>query len=265
MVTREDLFAMLQACGILPTDKVTIHCSLRAIGPIEGGADGLIDSFCAYLQEGLFLVPTHTWLNVNRDSPIFDARATVPCIGTLPRVAAFRPDAVRTLHPTHSLAIFGRGAAEYAKGEEHSATPAPVGGCLSRLYEEGGKILLIGVGHESNTYLHAVDEQLNIPGRLHPEPFTVTIRDRAGKELLSPPYRSHYSPLADISDHYPNYKPLFEHTGAVTYARLGNALVYCCDARKMTDAVHMVWEKTDHDLCINDDPIPEEYYRTPGV
>ncbi|MGN0438273.1 MAG: AAC(3) family N-acetyltransferase [Lachnospiraceae bacterium] len=243
-------------------DKVTIHSSLRSIGEIENGADGLIDAFCEYLTEGLFIVPTHTWDNVDREHPFYDVKTTKPCIGTLATVAAFRKDGVRSLHPTHSVAVFGKNGSEFVKGEENSATPAPVGGCLSRLYEENGKILLVGVGHERNTYLHAVDERLNIPDRLNPDTFEITIKDYDGNTMVSPPFHTHFTAAADrcVSEYYPNYKEAFEYVGAVTYHYLGNAFVYCCDARKMTDVLRDIWKKADKDLCITSEPIPVDYY-----
>ena len=83
MVTKNDIFELLEDCGIKHNDKVTIHCSLRAVGEIENGADGLIDGFCQYLTDGLFIVPTHTWANVDREHPHYDVRNTEPCIGAL--------------------------------------------------------------------------------------------------------------------------------------------------------------------------------------
>ena len=45
MFTKEELKAQIRAMGILPTDTVLVHSSLRAIGPVENGADGIIDAF----------------------------------------------------------------------------------------------------------------------------------------------------------------------------------------------------------------------------
>ena len=262
MITKQDIFRFLEEQGVKHDDVVTIHASLRAAGPIDGGADGLIDALKEYLSDGLLLIPTHTWANVNRANPFFDVRTTVPCIGTLAKVAAFRPDAVRSLHPTHSLAVFGKGAREFVQGEERSATPAPMGGCLSRLYELHGKVLLLGVGHERNTYLHAVDERMDLPNRLRPEGFTVTITDWDGRALTSPEFHPHYVVGIPVgcSEYYPNYKQALERCGAVTYGTLGNALVYCCDARRMTDAVMHLWRMADRDLCLGEYQIPEEWY-----
>ncbi len=264
MLTKNNIFKFLEECGIKHDDKVTIHTSLRAIGGIENGADGLIDAFCEYLSDGLFIVPTHTWATVNKDNPFFDVRKTPACIGTLPNVAISRKDAVRSLHPTHSVAVFGKGGAEYIKGEEKCATPAPVGSAISRLYEEKGKILLIGVGHERNTYLHSVDERLNVPNRLSEDTFTVTITDYNGNTLKSPPFHRHSTKGISIglSNYYPNYKAAFEYAGAVTYHRLGNALVYCCDAVRMTEVVKTIWERVESmDIILSDSPVPEEYYK----
>lgn len=262
MVTRNDVFALFESFGIRRDDVVTIHSSLREVGAIEGGADGLIDALKDYLCDGLLLIPTHTWAVVNAANPHFDVRSTVPNIGTLSRVAAFRQDGVRSLHPTHSMAAFGKNAREYIQGEEKSATPAPVGGALSRLYELNGKVLLVGVGHERNTYLHAVDERINRPNRLAQTGFPVEITDWDGRILHNEDFQPHCTEGINIglSEYYRNYKHALDVTGAVQYGWLGNALVYSCDCRKMTDTVMRIWEHADHDVCIGIQDIPEEWY-----
>lgn len=123
MVAKQDVFRFLEGCGVRHDDKVTVHCSLKAIGEIEGGADGLIDAFKEYLCDGLFIVPTHTWDEVDSRHPFYDVKKSVPCIGVLAKVAAFRPDGVRSLHPTHSVAAFGKNAAEYVRGRRKPRRP----------------------------------------------------------------------------------------------------------------------------------------------
>ncbi|MBE6669766.1 MAG: AAC(3) family N-acetyltransferase [Ruminococcaceae bacterium] len=265
-VKREDVFSMLSHLGISKDKKLTVHTSLRSVGAIEGGADGLIDSFTEYLSEGLLIIPTHTWKNVNRSSPHFDVRTTLPCIGTLPTVAVRREDGVRSLHPTHSVVAFGEGAEEYIKGEEKCRTPAPIFSCLSRLYEEDGVILLLGVGHERNTYLHAVEERIGVENRINKEGFDIRVTDRNGKSLVIRDYHPHKTEglppgVPGVSEFYPNYKYALEYTGAVKYTNLGGALVYCCDARRTADTVIRLWECADRDLCMGDEPISEEYVK----
>lgn len=265
MVTKQDIFDFLQQMGIRRDDTLTIHAALRQVGPIENGADGLIDGLTEYLNEGLLLVPTHTWANVNRENPHFDVRSTVPCIGTLAKVAAQRRDGIRSLHPTHSMAAFGKDARAYIQGEENSHTPAPMGGALSRLYDVGGKVILLGIGHERNTYLHAVDERVDVQNRLAPDGFDVTITDWEGNRHQVKDFHPHYvtglpSDVSGCSEYYPNYKKAFEVCGAVQYGKLGNALVYVCDVRKMTDQMMKIWSRADRDMCVCDMEIPVSWY-----
>ena len=88
LYTKEQLKQQLRDMGILPTDTVLIHTSMKAIGQVVDGPGGVIDVFCEYLTEGLLLIPTHTWDNVTPDNPCYDVRTSVPNIGLIPRTAA---------------------------------------------------------------------------------------------------------------------------------------------------------------------------------
>ena len=261
MITKQQLKADLQAMGIHPNDTVLIHTSLKAVGNVEGGADGFLDAFCEYLQDGLFLVPTHTWHDVNADNPLYDVRTSVPCIGTVPRVAAFRADGIRSLHPTHSIWAHGSSAEDFIRGEENATSPAPVGFCWDRLGDVGAKILLIGVEHNRNTFIHSVDERVNLPDRLSANAYRVTIRDYSGNSL-SHPMRSHScSKTNDVSKFYVNFeKPLLE-LGAQTWGTLGNATVRIVDAAKCREIISRIYSRAESDIFTEYRNIPENLYR----
>lgn len=260
MVTREQLWEDLKNLGVLPTDTLTVHTALRSVGPVEGGADGYIDALRDYLQEGLLLIPTHTWMEVTRENPRYDVRSSVPCIGTVPRVAAFRPDGVRSLHPTHSVWACGKNAESYIAGEELARSPAPVGSVLERLARAGGKILLAGVGHNRNTFIHTVDELGNIPDRLDPEPYTVTILDREGN-IHTHPYRGHKcSRSNDVSAQYPNFEEAFTRLGVHRIGKIGNAQARLVDAAACRDTVLRIYSRADRDPCVEKMEIPESWY-----
>ncbi len=261
MFTKEDLIRDIRAMGILPTDTVLIHTSLRSIGKVEGGADTVIDAFRDCLPEGLLLVPTHTWANVNRENPVYDVRSSIPCIGTLPRVAAFRPDGFRSLHPTHSLWGLGRDAEDYLRGEENAPTPGTPGFAWDRLAERNAKILLIGVGHDRNTYIHSVEEAGDVPDRIHPEPFEVTIIDHNGQEHRHP-YASHFcSKVPDVSAQYVNFEKPLRELGAQTMGQLGNATVRIVDARLCREILLTIFSRSDRDLSVEFLDIPEAFYK----
>lgn len=261
MFTKEYLKDQLKDMGIRSNDTVLIHTSLRAIGPVEGGADGLIDTFCEYLEDGLFLIPTHTWANVDRQSPVYDVNTTVPCIGTLPRIAAFRKDGIRSLHPTHSIWAHGRDAVSFVQNEENASTPAPPGFAWERLAKVNAKILLIGVGNNRNTFIHAVDELAQLPDRINPIPFEAVIYDHQGNvhhRLFS---HHHCSKTNDVSAQYPNFEKALIVSGAQTFGKLGNATVRIVDAAKCRDIILHIYSQADRDLCIEPMEIPEEYYQ----
>lgn len=244
MVNKNDVFEFLKNIGIKSNDTVLIHTSMRSIGEVSGGCDGLIDAFCEYLSDGLFIVPSHTWDSVNKDNPHFNVRTSTPCTGALCRVAVTRTDGVRSLHPTHSMVAFGKGAKEYVSGEEKLHTPTPDNGAWGRLSENNAKILLIGVGHNRNTYFHVIDEILDIEGRLEDEPFEAIITDYDGAVYKTEMYKH----KGTYSEFFPNFKLALEKSGAVSYAKLGSALVYCCDAKKCKETILSLWQNADHDI-----------------
>ena len=261
IVRKEDVFRLLEGFGIRHDDYVTIHSSLRAVGPIEGGAEGLLDALRAYLAEGLLLIPTHTWADIGTRLS-YDPRKDVPCVGVLSRIAAFHPDGVRSLHPTHSVTAFGKNAAAYVSLERTYDTPTAPDNCVSRLCGVKGKILLVGVGLESCTYLHSVDEMLHIPNRIAQDtiPIRVTGYDDRVTTVNLHPFKVEGLGCG-ISEYYPNYEKPLSDTGALTCGKLGNARVMCCDAYKTFETVRRLWERADHDLCFGEQEIPEKYYR----
>lgn len=261
MITIEELKAQIRAMGIEKNDTVLIHTSMRAIGQVERGADGVIDAFCQVLEEGLFLVPTHTWAVVNRENPVYDVRTTVPNIGALPAAAAFRKDGFRSLHPTHSIWGHGKGAEEFLRGEEWAQTPAPVGFAWERLAKVHAKILLIGIGNERNTFIHGVDEVADIPNRIHPQPYEVTIYDHDGNAYRHP-FAGHYcTEHPHVSEQFINFDRAFDECGVWQTGKLGNAVVKIVDSVKCRETVLKIYSRAKEDLCIRIMDLPPELWR----
>ncbi len=258
MLTKADIHQFLKDTGIKQDDTVLVHTSMRAIGEVEGGCDGLIDGFTSYLTDGLFIVPTHTWGTVGRTERVYDVRTSVPCIGAFPTVAAFRKDAIRSLHPTHSVAAFGKRVAEFVKGEELSKTPCPMGGLWARLYDEDAKILLLGVLMNRNTYIHAVDEMIGVEGKLREDSIALSVIGYEGERYEIPVFHAHYSGGAA---YFENYRKPLETLGALKRTRLGNARVSVFYAKPATEILKKLWSRAEYDLSAEEREIPEDYYR----
>lgn len=158
MSSRQTLTDDLRALGLERGQRVVVHSSLRAVGPVEGGPDAVADALVDVLGPGgLLVAPTFTY-----DTVRFDPLSTPGRTGALGESLRRREGAIRSLHPSHSLVAVGRGASALcAAHEERPATDVDTP--LDRLAGSGGHVLLLGVGHISNTTMHVGEFHANVP------------------------------------------------------------------------------------------------------
>ncbi|HNX57881.1 MAG TPA: AAC(3) family N-acetyltransferase [Spirochaetota bacterium] len=258
MFGKADLLRDIASTGLKPDDTVIIHSSMKAIGDVDGGAETVLDAFIEYLRPGLLLFPTHTWKTVTRESPVFNMETEAPCVGVLPSLFLRREGVVRSSHPTHSVAAIGKDAAEFVAGEEQFDTPCAKGSVLWKLMERGGKILFLGCPLSKNTFIHGVEEWCGIESRLSQDraPFVVVFPD--GRRIDRPCF-THMSPVPDISVNYAKLEEPFLRMGAAGAGQIGNARAVLCDARKMFEVTRGFLSR-NHDLFIDDAPVPVEWY-----
>ena len=239
MYTKEDLIRDMEVMGVDPKGTLLVHSSMKSIGEVDGGADTVLDAMMEYMKDGLLVLPTHTWDRVNREHPVFRAAEEDSCVGILTNLFRKRPGVIRSLHPTHSVAAYGKDAAGYTAGEEKQTTPCHRSGCWGRLYDRKAKILFLGCRLTSNTYLHGVEEWNGIPGTLrdYAEVYTVIAPD--GTEYTVPQYRH----SGGASVHYGKMEPVFLRHGALKYGTFGDARCVLCDAVGMADITKKCLEK----------------------
>lgn len=271
MYTKKDLLDDLYKMGA-PRDRVVIaHSSLRAVGDVEGGGETVLEALIEYFASeeygGVLLIPTHTWRgSEDVTHPALDLNCYETCIGVLPNLAAAHPRAKRSLHPTHSVAAFsggdGRKAEEYIAGEVNVDTMTGPNGCYGRLIECGGKVFLIGVDHSADTFLHSVEEILDVPNRTSDYYRQTWIKLKSG-DIIERPVRVHFARGLDgPSKHYPKFEPAFRAFGAVEDGRFGNAKTQLCDTGKMLEAFRTVRERSGGiELCGDAVPLKEEWYK----
>ena len=155
------------------------------------------------------------------------------CVGILPELFRQRPGVVRSLHPTHSMAGYGQQAVSYLAGEELRNTPCTPGGCYDRLKDVGGKILLVGVTHARNTYIHSIEEVLNVPHRLADQPMKLQSVDTDGS-AHTVYMRSHYNAQQPhISEDFVKLTQAYLDCGAAQNTRFGAASCILCDAASL--------------------------------
>ena len=261
--TKSDLLAQLSALR-LPRDRVVLmHSSLRLVGKVEGGAQTLLDALIEYFTAngGLFCVPTHTWANLDKDI-VLDVGDAHTCLGAFSDFALADGRGVRSENPTHSMVVFGdRAKAEaFVAGEIDVPSGTAPESCYGKIYQMGGYVLLVGVSHARNTYLHAVDEMLGVPNRLTDQTREVKIK-RASGEIVTRQIRGHHCSFTpDSSARFPQFETAFRYHGAITDGFLGSAPVQVCDARIMKQVMETIFARADRDPLSDEAALPPVWY-----
>ncbi len=150
VVSSAHIAAELRRLGLSPGDLVIAHSSLSAFGWVEGGADAVVDALLeAVGPAGTAMVPT---FNHGR-ARVFDPLQTRSDNGAVTEALRRRPEAVRSIHPSHPYAAIGPRAKELTDGNLEVGTFDPRSP-LGKLADWGGWIVLLGVGMWSNTCVH---------------------------------------------------------------------------------------------------------------
>ena len=262
--TKEDLLSQL-ADMRLPRDRIVLmHSSLRSVGNTVGGAQTLLDAMIEYFTSdgGLFCVPTHTWGNLKKEITL-DVSDPTTCLGAFSNFAAADPRGIRSQNPTHSMTVFGdrESALAFIADELDVTSGTSPSSCYGKIFRVGGLILLVGVAHNRNTYLHCVEEMLDTPNRLSEEPVEVTVRLSSG-ELIRRKIRTHKTDFTnDVSQRFPKYETAFRYHGAITDGFVGNAPTQACDAQIMKETMERILKNCDGaDPLADERAIPPKWY-----
>lgn len=259
MYTKQNLIDSLIEIGIKPSDTLLVHSSMKAIGEVDGGADTVLDAFIEYLKDdGLLILPTHTWEQINDKYNVFNPKTEPSCVGLLTNLFLKKPGVIRSLHPTHSIAALGKDALEYTSGEELFDTPCSRNGCWGKLYDRKAKILFLGCSLKKNTFIHGVEEWSNIPNRLMDKPRQLKIVSPDGS-IIDRPLRSHFFSKGDVSSNYDKLLAPFLYYQVANKSKIGDAESVLCDAVGMANITTNFLQR-DPKLFEDGNPIPKDWY-----
>ena len=264
MFTKNEILAQLKEMNI-PKDKIVLmHTSLRSIGEIEGGATALLDALIEHItaEGGLLCIPTHTGRNIIEEF-LLDMTTTDSHLGAFPIIATEDGRGIRTENPSHSMVIFGdrERALKFAEGELDVDSPTSPKSCYGKIYDEGGVILLVGVNHSKNTYLHAVEEMLHVPHRMTEDKIRIKVRRASGEVVLRDIHWFDESYVGDASHRFPKYELAFRYHRAISDGFIGNAPTQLCDARIMKNVLELIAKNAgDKDPLEDDRPFPPKWY-----
>jgi aminoglycoside 3-N-acetyltransferase len=247
-LTQADLAAGFRDLGLYVGCNVLVHSSLSSFGHVEGGADVVIDALLEVVgSAGTVIVPTLTgseYLSA-ANPPVFDPATSACWTGRIPETFRQRPDAVRSFHPTHSVAAIGANAACLTQDHINSVTPcddlSPYGKLptLPDCY-----ILLIGVTHLRSTTFHYVEEAVGVHYHLQPG----FVRARIiieGIELTRHLMIHAYGMARDFDI----MEPLFIERNIQHISQIGDATVRLVDAKAMVDLTTRCLRADNTILC----------------
>ena len=177
----EQLVADLHRLGVVQGDLVMVHASLRAIGPVDGGADGVVAALDAAVgAEGSVLMtigarddwawvnehPEHERAALLAGSVPFDATAAPadPDVGVLAEVFRTTPGTLVSDHPEGRFAGRGRRAAELVREVPWDDYYGP-GSPLERLVELSGRVLRLGADIATVTLIHYAEYLAEVPAK----------------------------------------------------------------------------------------------------
>ena len=231
--TRTSIAGDLRALGVRPGSVLLVHSSVAALGWVSGGPIAVAQALLDVIgPEGTLVVPTHTsensdpakwrnppvpedWWPVIREAmPGFDAALTPSrWMGAVPELVRTWPGARRSDHPVTSFAALGPRADSIVAGhrlDDGLGDSSPLG----RVYDLGGDVLLLGVGHGSSTSLHLAEYRVADPPRA-----------RFGAAVLVPEGRA-WTSWDDVDVDEEDFERLgvdLDATGAVTVGQVGSA------------------------------------------
>ena len=171
-LSKKTLYECFKKMDLNPSDDIVIHSSLSSLGFVIGGAQTVVEVIIDFFKEGTILMPAHTgdlsdpmfWENppvkkewvedIRTFMPAFDPYLTpTRGMGKIADVFKSHPLTVRSNHPQTSFCAHGVSKAFYC--ENHELTPMfGLNSPLGRLYQKGGKILLLGASFSSCSAFH---------------------------------------------------------------------------------------------------------------
>lgn len=223
----------LRQLGVQEDDTIVVHSSYKALlGGEQLGDDPawVIEALKEAVRNGTLMLPTLTYETVTREARHFDVRETPSCVGILPEYMRSGADVYRSVHPTHSVAVWGKDAAAIAEAHSQDITPVGANSPLCEVRRRGGKIIMLGCGLRPNTSMHGVEELVE-PPYLYGKNYDYTLTLHDGSSVVKS-YLTH-----DFAQVAQRYDRILELLSADAY-RTGKVLAADCT---VLDA-QAVWE-----------------------
>jgi aminoglycoside 3-N-acetyltransferase len=231
----------LVATGIQRGDALLVHSSYDAFSGFRGKPTDVILALQRIVgSDGVIMMPTMpftgTALEYVRSGTVFDVRRTPSRMGLLTELFRRSDGVVRSLHPTHPIAIWGQGARAIAEEHRQSRTPCGSSSPFEKLLRRDGKILLLGTGIGVLTFFHFVEEYMEDVFPFSPfgqQIFTIEFVDAAGKRMMCESRL--FDPAVSRRRNLERIVPELKRAGEYTEYRVGRLKLIVLKARDVLE------------------------------
>jgi len=159
-----DLVKYFHASGLRRGDAILIHSSLRSLGYIKGGAKTVIEALMQTVgEEGTLLFPTFTidasmQNTLSNDQYIFDPETSPSTVGSITNAFLKFEGVSRSIHPTHSVAAWGKNATYITSEHYQLESNFGVGTPFGKFLELNGYVMGLGVNYGPITFYHTYED-----------------------------------------------------------------------------------------------------------
>jgi aminoglycoside N3'-acetyltransferase len=229
-----------------------VHASLRAIGPVDGGAEGVLAALAdAVGRDGTLLMTLGArddwaWVNERpeperaellRDAEPFDALLAPadPEVGVLAEVFRTWPGTIVSDHPEGRFGAWGRLAHDFVDDVPWDDYYGP-GSPLQRFLRVGGRVLRLGADVDTVTLLHYAEYLAPVPHKRRVRRHRLVARP-AGAEIVVVECLDDADGIVDHpgEDYFAVILREYLATGRAVTGAVGNARAELLDAAELVE------------------------------
>ena len=249
-VTAVDISKAVSELGIRQGDIALVHSSLKSMGYVRGGPAAVIKGFEDVLgKNGTLVLPTLSQVDFRNSYKTWYMDKPSDT-GYITEFFRKQPYVYRSNQATHSVAARGKRAYELTCehtaygphicpfGEYAFAESSP----WMKMYNNGARIVFIGVSMEYNTMKHMVEAR-------YVEDLLSKVKDPCRQELLRAKLASFGKENGGVWLYYDGIKmqEALESRGQTTRANCGNAVFLSVCAKESSDTAFMLISENPED------------------
>lgn len=228
----EDLVEQFRTqCDVQPGMTLIVHSSQKALGNVDGGVVTSVRAIkAAVTEQGTLLLPVFSSPPPDR---VFKIKRTPSRVGLITEAFRRSEGVMRSLHPTHSVAAWGRRRDELLAGHDQTSGLG-VDSPFHKAAKAGAQALMIGCDFTTLSLIHVAEAIVRTPylGKVcypgYDSP--ITMIDYEGKATAVPP--------VDVPTDSAAFKAVqqeLDRRGGIRHCTLGDAKCLRFDAAACLD------------------------------